>query len=68
MASVVRHEHESFESLFKRFRKRVQREKIRTIVRRGRFYEKPSQERKRRARKKLVKSRRTTIKDKRRRF
>jgi small subunit ribosomal protein S21 len=58
---------ESFDSLFRRFRKSVQREKLLTYVRRRRYYEKPSQIRKRQAAKKRVKSRRTTMKALRRR-
>ena len=62
MANVVRHDGESFESLFKRFRKDVQQEKILKELRQRRFYEKPSQIRKRKAAKKRIKSRRTTLK------
>ena len=68
MTSVYREEGESFESLFKRFRKQVQGEKILSQVRRRRFYEKPSQIRKRKAAKKRIKSRRTTLKMQRRRY
>ena len=68
MTSVYRDEGESFESLFKRFRKQVQGEKILSQVRRRRFYEKPSQVRKRKAAKKRIKSRRTTLKMERRRY
>ena len=38
---------ESFESLLRRFNKRVQMDRILAEVRRRRFYEKPSEERKR---------------------
>ena len=62
MTSVYREDGESFDSLFKRFRKQVQQEKILSQVRRRRFYEKPSQIRKRKAAKKRIKSRRTTLK------
>jgi small subunit ribosomal protein S21 len=68
MTSVYREDGESFESLFKRFRKQVQAEKILSQVRRRRFYEKPSQIRKRKAAKKRIKSRRTTLKMERRRY
>ena len=68
MVSVVRQEGESFDSLFKRFRKSVQNAKLRKEIRRRRYFEKPSQIRKRKARKKLIKSRRTTLKDLRRRY
>ncbi|MBM3188223.1 MAG: 30S ribosomal protein S21 [Chloroflexi bacterium] len=62
MTTVVRESGESFDSLFRRFRKNVQQERILSEVRRRRFYEKPSQIRKRKAAKKRVKSRRTTLK------
>jgi small subunit ribosomal protein S21 len=62
MANVVREQGESFESLFRRFRKGVQQEGILKELRRRRFYEKPSQIRKRKAAKKRIKSRRTTLK------
>jgi small subunit ribosomal protein S21 len=62
MANVVREQGESFESLFRRFRKGVQQEGILKELRRRRFYEKPSQLRKRKAAKKRIKSRRTTLK------
>lgn len=68
MTSVVRHEGESFESLFKRFRKQVQGDKVLKEIRRRRFYEKPSQTRKRKAAKKRIKSRRTTLKMQNRRY
>ncbi|MBN1400752.1 MAG: 30S ribosomal protein S21 [Anaerolineae bacterium] len=63
MANVVREQGESFESLFRRFRKGVQQEGILKELRRRRFYEKPSQVRKRKAAKKRIKSRRTTLKN-----
>jgi small subunit ribosomal protein S21 len=66
MVSVYRDDGESFESMFKRFRKVVQKEKIRSEVRKRRYYEKPSMTRKRKARKKLIKSRRSTLKAERR--
>ena len=68
MATVQLHEGEHFESLYKRFRKSVQTEKILKELRRRRFFEKPSQSRKRKAAKKRIKSRRTTLKDLQRRF
>ncbi|MBN1399861.1 MAG: 30S ribosomal protein S21 [Anaerolineae bacterium] len=68
MATVVRRDGESFEGLFRRFRKNVQQEKILKEIRKRRYFEKPSQERKRKARKKLIKSRRTTWKDRRARY
>jgi small subunit ribosomal protein S21 len=68
MATVVRQDGESFEGLFRRFRKNVQQEKILKEIRKRRYFEKPSQGRKRKARKKLIKSRRTTWKDRRARY
>ena len=68
MVTVMREGGESSDSLFRRFRKSVQKEKLLTYVRRNRFYEKPSQMRKRKAAKKRVKSRRTTMKVMRRRY
>lgn len=47
MANVVARENESFESLLKRFNKRVQQDRIRAEVRRHEYYEKPSAKRKR---------------------
>jgi len=68
MTTVVRRDGESIEGLIKRFRKAVQGEKILSIVRRRRFYEKPSQSRKREAARKLRKSRKTTRKMEERRW
>ena len=68
MAMVIRRERESIEELVKRFRKRVQEDRILSEARRRRWYEKPSQARKRKAARKLRKSRKTTLKDKRRRW
>ncbi len=47
MANVVAGEHESFDSLLKRFNKRVQQDGILSEVRRREHYEKPSIRRKR---------------------
>lgn len=47
MANVVARDNESFESLLKRFNKRVQQERILAEVRRREYYEKPSVKRKR---------------------
>jgi len=47
---------ESFESLLRRFNKRVQQDRILAEVRRRKFYEKPSEERKRKAAVKRKKS------------
>ena len=68
MTSVVRGKGESFEGLLRRFKKAVQRDRILSLCRRKRFYEKPSAKRKRKAAKKLRKSRQTTLKQQRRRW
>jgi small subunit ribosomal protein S21 len=68
MGFVVRERNESFERLLRRFKKAVQQDKILTKARRRRFYEKPSQIRKRKAIKKRIKSRRSTYKMQRRRY
>ena len=47
MAQVVAGENESFESLLRRFNKRVQQDAILSEVRRREYYEKPSVKRKR---------------------
>jgi small subunit ribosomal protein S21 len=47
VANVVARENESFESLLKRFNKRVQQDRIRAEVRQHEYYEKPSIKRKR---------------------
>ena len=47
MANVVAGSNETFESLLKRFNKRVQQERILAEVRRREYYEKPSVKRKR---------------------
>ena len=47
MTNVVAGENESFESLLRRFNKRVQQEGILSEVRRREYYEKPSVKRKR---------------------
>lgn len=62
MVAVLRRPGESFEGLYGRFKKRVQQEKIRSQIRRRRYYLKPSQIRKRKAARKLSKSRKTTRK------
>ncbi len=47
MANVKLDSGESFESLLRRFNKQVQGDRILAEVRRRRFYQKPSEERKR---------------------
>lgn len=66
MSYVVRESGESFESLYRRFKKAIQQDRLRAEMKKRRFYEKPSQTRKRKAAKKRIKSRRTTLKMQRR--
>ncbi|MGI6374902.1 MAG: 30S ribosomal protein S21 [Anaerolineae bacterium] len=68
MTSVYRHQDESIEQLIRRFKKAVQQDKVLTVARRKRFYEKPSQVRKRNAARKLRKSQKTTRRDVMRRY
>ncbi len=62
MADVVAQENESFESLLRRFNKRVQQEGVLSELRRREFFEKPSIKRKRKEAAKKRKSTRTTRK------
>ncbi|MHB1357480.1 MAG: 30S ribosomal protein S21 [Anaerolineae bacterium] len=62
MTQVVADKGESFESVMKRFKKAVQDDRILSEVRQRRFFEKPSQIRKRKKAAKERKSRRTTRK------
>jgi small subunit ribosomal protein S21 len=57
MAEVKLGSDESFESLLRRFNKRVQQERILAEVRRRKFYQKPSEERKK---KEAVKKRKSS--------
>lgn len=57
---------ESFDSLLRRFNKRVQRDRVLSEARRRRFFEKPSVVRKRKKAAKLRKSRRQTLKNRQR--
>ena len=68
MTTVIRRANESFAEFHKRFRKAVQQERIMSEARRRRFYEKPSATRKRKAAKKLSKSRKVTAKKQRARW
>ncbi|HHX63799.1 MAG TPA: 30S ribosomal protein S21 [Chloroflexi bacterium] len=68
MSRVVVDQGESFESVLRRFKKTVQEDRILSEIRQRRFYEKPSQIRKRKKAAKKRKSRRTTIKDIMRRY
>ncbi len=63
MTKVVVDEDESFDSLLRRFNKKVQADRILSEARRRRFFEKPSVIRKRRRAAKLRKSRRQTFKE-----
>ncbi len=65
MTRVVIDEGESFDSLLRRFKKKVQSDRVLSEARRRRFFEKPSVIRKRKKAAKLRKSRRTTYKDRR---
>ena len=60
MADVSAQENESFESLLRRFNKRVQQEGVLSELRRREFFEKPSIKRKRKEAAKKRKSTRTT--------
>jgi small subunit ribosomal protein S21 len=62
---VVIEQGESFDSLLRRFNKKVQRDRVMSETRRRRFFEKPSVIRKRKKAAKLRKSRRQTSKDRR---
>jgi small subunit ribosomal protein S21 len=64
---VVAEDNESFDSLLRRFTKRVQNDRILSELRRRRYYEQPSMERKRKRAVKLRKSRRASLKDRQRR-
>ena len=65
MTRVVAEDGESFDSLLRRFNKKVQRDRVISEVRRRRFFEKPSVIRKRKKAAKLRKSRRESYKDQR---
>ena len=63
MTQVTIEQGESFDSLLRRFNKKVQRDRVMSEARRRRFFEKPSVVRKRKKAAKLRKSRRQTAKD-----
>jgi len=63
VTKVIIDDGESFDSLLRRFNKRVQRDRILSEARRRRFFEKPSVIRKRKKAAKLRKSRRQTHKE-----
>ena len=68
MSTVMRGDQESFDALMRRFKKVVLEDRILSTTRRNRFFEKPSQERKRKQARKLRKSRQTTRKLEQRRW
>ena len=68
MTQVTIDQGESFDSLLRRFKKKVQRDRVLSEARRRRFFEKPSVIRKRKRAAKLRKSRRTTYKDRRSKY
>ncbi|MBE9507988.1 MAG: 30S ribosomal protein S21 [Chloroflexi bacterium] len=68
MTRVTIEQGESFDSLLRRFKKKVQRDRVLSEARRRRFFEKPSVIRKRKRAAKLRKSRRQTYRDKRMRY
>ena len=61
MTGVVAGDNESFESLLKRFNKRVQQAGILSEIRHGEYFEKPSVKRKRKEAAKKRKSAKTTV-------
>lgn len=63
MTHVIIEQGESFDSMLRRFNKKVQRDRVMSEARRRRFFEKPSVIRKRKKAAKLRKSRRQTAKD-----
>ena len=63
VTKVVIHEGESFDSLLRRFSKKVQGNRVLSEVRRRRFFEKPSVIKKRKKAAKLRKSRRQSYKN-----
>ena len=65
MTRVTVEDGESFDSLLRRFNKKVQGDRVMSEVRRRRFFEKPSVIRKRKKAAKLRKSRRQTLKERR---
>jgi small subunit ribosomal protein S21 len=65
VTKVVIENGESFDSLLRRFNKKVQSDRVMSEVRRRRFFEKPSVVRKRKKAAKLRKSRRQALKDRR---
>lgn len=65
---VVADDSESFDSLLRRFKKKVQGDRILSEIRKRRYFEQPSVIRKRKRAAKLRKSRRTSLKDQRKQY
>lgn len=65
---VVADDNESFDSLLRRFKKKVQGDRILSEIRKRRYFEQPSIVRKRKRAAKLRKSRRTSMKDRRKQY
>lgn len=68
MTRVTIEQGESFDSLLRRFKKKVQRDRVLSEARRRRFFEKPSVIRKRKKAAKLRKSRRQTFREQQMRY
>ncbi len=68
MTYVFADDNESFDSLLRRFKKKVQADRILSEIRKRRFFEQPSQVRKRERAAKLRKSRRNSLKALRRHY
>ncbi|MBN2007002.1 MAG: 30S ribosomal protein S21 [Anaerolineae bacterium] len=68
MTFVVADDNESFDSLLRRFKKKVQGDRILSEIRKRRYFEQPSVIRKRKRAAKLRKSRRTSLKDQRKQY
>ena len=68
MTFVRADDRESFDSLLRRFKKKVERDRVVSEIRRRRYFEQPSIIRKRKRAAKLRKSRRTSLKDRRRQY
>ena len=65
---VYADDNESFDSLMRRFKKKVQGDRILSEIRKRRYFEQPSIVRKRKRAAKLRKSRRTSLKDNRKQY
>ncbi len=65
---VFADDNESFDSLLRRFKKKVQGDRILSEIRKRRYFEQPSIVRKRKRAAKLRKSRRTSLKDSRKQY